>query len=413
MQFAISNFQFAILALAVCPGAITAAQWTAPVNTQYGVVPGPPSRPVQASRPQSWPGTEVRPKQWAPQNWSPPGRGPAGEHLPQAEMKPCEGAQIIARVGSDVILAGEVMPGVDELIAANKDRIPADQLEKQRELLIRQRLNSYIETKLIYQDARRSIPEENFPQVEKSLKKHFEQVELKDLMKRAKVDTRQQLEEKLRSMGSSLQQRRRAFVQRTLAEQWIRQKAKLDGEITCDQMLDYYNNHLSEFDRPARARWEELMVRFSKHPGKAEAHALIAHMGNQVLAGAALAQVARVGSDGATASEGGQRDWTTKGSLVSEVFDRALFALPVGRLSPILESDRGFYIIRVTEREDAHRVPFLEAQVEIEKKIRRQRTRKEMQTYLARLKDTIPVWTVFDDQPADQQLSNRPGRPRR
>ena len=286
-------------------------------------------------------------------------------------------------------------------------------MQRQRELLIKQRLKHHVETRLIYHDARRTIPEENHPHIDESLGKQFEKVELNNMMKRAKVQTRRELDQKLRSMGTSLERQKRAFMQRTLAQQWIRQQVKLDEETTYDQMLDYYREHLADFEKPARARWEELVVRFSKYPGKAEAYAAIALMGNQVLAGAPLARIAQSQSDGVTSSEGGRRDWTFEGSLVSEVLDRALFGLPVGQLSPILEGEHGFHIVRVIEREEASRTPFLEAQVEIRSKIRQQRTKEQLQAYVARLQQEIPVWTIFDEQTEGEQTSNRPGYPRR
>lgn len=315
-------------------------------------------------------------------------------------MKLLEGTRILARVGPEVILASEVMAGINEVIENNKDRIPADQLERQRELLVRQKLTQLIETKLIYLDARQTIPEENFPHVEESLGKQFEEVELKEMIQRAKVSTRRELDEKLRGLGTSLAREKRASMQRMLARQWLRQQVKFDEEITYDQMLDYYRDHAAEFEQPARARWREMMARFSKYPTKAAAGAAIAGMGNRVAAGAPFEQVAKAGSDGATAADGGIRDWTTKGSLVCKVLDRALFDpnLSPGQLSPILESEHGFHVILLTEREEARRTPFLEAQVEIQPKIKEERTKEQMRAYVLRLKEQIPVWTIFDDR---------------
>jgi parvulin-like peptidyl-prolyl isomerase len=338
-----------------------------------GGLPPPPYRPLPASRPGSWPG------------------GPA------AEIQPCEGAQILGRVGSEVILASEILAEINEIIQRNKDRIPAGELQRQRTLLIQERLKQQIETKLIFHDAKQTIPEDRFPHIEESLKRQFEQVELKKIMERANAATRQELDQRLREFGTSLERQKRAFVERTLARQWIRQQVVTDEEITYDQMLDYYRDHAAEFDNPARARWEELTVRFSRFPGKAEARTALAAMGNQVLAGVPLAEVAKSHSHGPTASHGGLRDWTTQGSLVCESLDRALFGLPVGQLSPILESDNAFHIVRVIRREQAGRTPFLEAQVEIQEKIRQQRIKQQFEAYVTRLRKAIPVWTVFDD----------------
>jgi len=167
--------------------------------------------------------------------------------------------------------------------------------------------------------------------------------------------------------------------------------------------MAYYRQHQDEFTTPARARWEELMVGFSKHPSKSAAGEAIARLGNRVCAGEPFAEVARNGSDGITASDGGQWKWTTKGALVCEALDRALFELPVGRLSPLLESETGFHIIRVIEREDAQVAPFLEAQVEIKKKMSEERRQKQIREYLAKLQARTPVWTVFDQREAGEK----------
>ncbi len=314
-----------------------------------------------------------------------------------AELELCEGAQPLATVGSAWILAGEILGSVNDILKMNADRIPKGQLEEQRNLLIRQKLTERIQTKLIYQDARRTIPEENYPMIEEKLGEFFAEKELPALMKRASATSPQDLEARLQALGTSVGQEKRAFMERALAQQWVQEQVKTNEEISHEQMLAYYHGHLADYEYPAQARWEQLMVRFSSHPDKQAAHAAIAEMGNQVLRGVPLAEVAKARSEGPLAKEGGQRDWTSKGSLVSKVLDDAIFGLPVGRLSRIIEDEQGLHIVRVIERKEAGRTPFLEAQVGIREKIREQRRRDKLEEYLARLKEEIPVWTVFDD----------------
>jgi parvulin-like peptidyl-prolyl isomerase len=121
-------------------------------------------------------------------------------------------------------------------------------------------------------------------------------------------------------------------------------------------------------------------------------------MGNDVvIRRIPFAEVAKAKSKGLSAAEGGKYDWTTQGALRSEVLDQALFSLPVGTMSGIIEDEDAFHIIRVTERVPVHRTAFRDAQVEIEKKIRQQRRKKKIEQYYERLRKEIRVWTVFDD----------------
>ncbi|MGA2797916.1 MAG: peptidylprolyl isomerase, partial [Thermoguttaceae bacterium] len=169
----------------------------------------------------------------------------------------------------------------------------------------------------------------------------------------------------------------------------------------------YYQEHLSDFEKPAQAKWEELMVQFSKFHGKEEAREAIAQLGNQVIMGAAFAEVAKNGSQGPTAAGGGAYPWTTKGALKFKEIDQVLFELPVGQLSQIIETEKGCHIIRVTERVGTETTPFRTAQVDIKEKIIQERTNKQLQDYLARLENKIPVWTVYDGDRKDIRLNER------
>lgn len=318
----------------------------------------------------------------------------AGQIPPEAEL--FERGQIVGRVGTEVILYGEIALGIPELRAQYKDRMSPEQLEKQIEMLLKSRLKPHIETKLIYLDAKRTIPADALKNFEKKVGEEFERSQVDQIMKSMKVNSRQELEEKLRAWNSSIEQQKRVFIQQMIAHEWSKQQVKVDEEVTYDQMLAYYREHVSDYEQQARARWQQLMVRFSRVPDKAEAYRKIAEMGNQVLGGRNFAEVAQAGSDGPTARTGGQRDWTAAGSLVSETLDKALFTLPIGELSPILEDEQGFHIVCVLERKAASRTPFDEVQPEIRKKVREQRKKGQEEIYLAKLWEKTPIWTAFE-----------------
>ncbi|HPP54853.1 MAG TPA: hypothetical protein PK777_17995, partial [Thermoguttaceae bacterium] len=72
--------------------------------------------------------------------------------------------------------------------------------------------------------------------------------------------------------------------------------------------------------------------------------------------------------------------------------------LPIGAMSPILEDGDWLHIVRVIDRQEARRIPFVEAQVKIREEIRKQRTQIQHQAYLDQLRQRAPVWTVLDDR---------------
>ena len=112
--------------------------------------------------------------------------------------------------------------------------------------------------------------------------------------------------------------------------------------------------------------------------------------------------MARRGSQSATAKNGGAYDWTTAGSLVSKEIDQAVFTLPVGRMSQVIESDRGFHIVRVIDRKEAGLTPFTEAQVDIRKKLKEESWIRQRKAYLDKIRPVPP-------RPSGRSTTNRGG----
>ena len=205
-----------------------------------------------------------------------------------AAAVPCEGAQVLAWIGSEVLLASEVLPAVNEALSGNEniDKATEKEIAAARTVLIKRFLPQFIKFKLYYVDAKRNLPPEALEQFGKQLALQFEEQEVPSRLKRLKLSSRRELEEQLAKWGTSLDQEKRAFVERVIAVEWERQSQKKKEEVTHEQLLDYYHAHAADYEHPTRIRWEHLEVNFSRHPNKAEAWQLIAGMGQRRPAGA-------------------------------------------------------------------------------------------------------------------------------
>jgi hypothetical protein len=304
------------------------------------------------------------------------------------------------------------MPMIEQLLAPQLSKLTPEQLKaaepqiaQQKQLMMKQALSSTIDNKLLYLDFLRSVPtdkrKEVLPKISKKADEQFDQKQLPETLKKANAASMAELDAKLRQYGSSLEKQKQVFKERALGQSVLGQKINYEPEVTHQDMLDYYREHLADYDRPAQVRWEKLTVRFDRFPSKAAAWETLGQMGHDVWRGAPLAEVAKRFSQASDADEGGAHDWTTQGSLASEVLDHAIFTLPVGQLSERLEDERELHIVRVLERHDASRVPFLEAQVEIKETLRKEKIKDQVKNYIAKLKQKTYVWTIFDAPPAD------------
>jgi hypothetical protein len=324
-------------------------------------------------------------------------------------------AQVLARVGQEVVLASEIVPAVDAMLlraAAQHPEVGALQLNAQRMAMIQSELAQAIQRKMLYADARRTIPAANWPKAEESVTQHFEEKELPAMLERLKVGSRKELDALLRTQGSSLERYRKTFIEKNIAHSWFAEQTKYDQEVTEYELRKYYSDHIKDYEFPAKAKWREITVGLRGEASREECYQKIYALGNRVaLRGEPFEQVAKEGSDGFTADVGGMRDWTTQGSLVSQVLDQYIFGLPVGALSPVIEDEQSLRIIQVVERHEAGRTPFEEVQAEILKTIKAQRKDEAEKAYVAKLERLFPITTVFDstataqtENPSDARL---------
>ncbi|MBM4022960.1 MAG: hypothetical protein FJ284_12115 [Planctomycetes bacterium] len=315
-----------------------------------------------------------------------------------AEARSLDAAMVVARVGPEVVLEADLLtPKAVEWLEQVGPGLPPEKVRELRLQICRQVIDQHIETLLVYVDACREIPEEKLPEIRTSVDKNFDEHQLPHMMKDAGVTNSLEFEQSLRKRGMSLDRMRKMFFERGLAQEWLRKNVGDDEDVPHADLIAWYQNHLADYEYPARARFEVLAVKMGPKRARAEAWDLLAAMGNEVLGGRPFAEVARERSEGPTAAQGGVFDWIDQGSLVSKKLDEALFSLPIGELSAIIEDGEVLSIVRVVERRAAGRTPFLKAQVGIRERLVAEHRESAANEYLNKLRARTPVWTVFDD----------------
>ncbi|QDU28166.1 peptidylprolyl isomerase [Anatilimnocola aggregata] len=458
-------------------------------NTGFRFAPDPNlQQPAQPAAPQAQPamqppvGFQPNP-QFAPQQFNPPlpqavppqtappqaAAPPAGVKRPDAvslvipgydplasspNAKLPEGAalyqpsQIVATVGNQYILYGDVEPTVNQMLAPVLAKIRTDaerqELESVRPRLTQQVVRQMVETKILYLDFEREIEakakdkmNEIRQEIAKKMRDNFEKQllstrekvltstpeEIQDmakrdpilprlaiLMKEHQIETLADLDQVLRRYGSSLEKQQRQFADFNLGRSNLSEKLKVKTEVSHLEMLNYYRDHADDFAVKARAKFEIISVRYDSFPNKQAAYAAIAQMGNEIYYGTPFAAVARKGSQEPNASKGGAYDWTTEKSLASEVVDRAIFSLEMNALSEILADEKSFHIVRVTDRQQAGFIPFTDAQVKIKELINQQRREVAYKECIETLRKKTVVWTIYDGEAAGT-LATQPGAP--
>ncbi|MFP6650266.1 MAG: peptidylprolyl isomerase, partial [Pirellulaceae bacterium] len=307
---------------------------------------------------------------------------------------PLDGTEILAIVGDQHVLRGDVMPRVRMVMqpvlakmSAEERYLQRKEIAQQESMLLQQMVMQAVETKLLYMAFLQSLTLEQRATAHETIdlkveemfesavlemltkiavadKKETRQLfrsapqvaQLARLMNIAGIDTLAALDQQLRPFQTSVELEREAFKEENLGRSYLSDRIRKRPEINHREMLKYYHVNQVNYEIESAARWEQLSVYFEEFDSRKDAYSAIAQMGNEVLRGAKLGAIARRSSQESRAAQGGMHEWTVQGSLVSEPIDQAVFSLPSEKLSRIIEDDRGFHIIRVLERRDAGRV---------------------------------------------------------
>lgn len=311
-----------------------------------------------------------------------------------------EPTQLLAMVGNEPIFVGDLMFEVNQLLDQFMPGAPKNIKEKEGRKLVKRILPKFVDQKLLYVGVVRSLPDEaDIESIIEQAAEEFDKSALPDMMKGGGFTNQNQLDAQLRVQGHSLRKMRESWAKDQLTKYFLTQQLQVNSEVTHQQLLDEYRKHQEDYAMPAKARWEQVMVRFDKAGTRKAAEEQIVELGNQVVYGANLSAIAKKSSHGFYASKGGQHDWTSKNALALKELDKAIFSLPVGELSDKIETRDGFHIVRVLERTDATFKPFLEAQVEIKKRLLDKKRDEAFKKHLEKLKDEIRVeYFDFNDE---------------
>jgi peptidyl-prolyl cis-trans isomerase D len=131
----------------------------------------------------------------------------------------------------------------------------------------------------------------------------------------------------------------------------LRERAKISDE----EIRASYNQHLDLYKVPNRVHVEHILF---KTVGKTDAEvAEIRKKAEEVLNkakhGGNFEDLAKQNSEDVTKDKGGDLGWIVEGQTVP-AFEHAAFSLPKGSISDLVQTEYGFHIIKVLDRETAH-----------------------------------------------------------
>ena len=185
-------------------------------------------------------------------------------------------------------------------------------------------------------------------------------------------------------------------------------EAQLAGKIniTEEDAKKYYDENPTKFEVKEQVRASHILItpdatdsEADPNQAKAEAKAKIQGLLEQIKGGADFAELAKASSDGPSAAQGGDLDFFPRGKMVPP-FDKAAFAMEVGKVSDIVETRFGYHIIKVTGHKDASTTSFEQAKNSLIIQLTQQKQAKIANKYIESLKAAANIVYPPGKEPA-------------
>lgn len=175
--------------------------------------------------------------------------------------------------------------------------------------------------------------------------------------------------------------------QKFLESQWA---GKID--VNDKEVRDYYSANPASFEIPEQIRASHILIRpapadanTDPNQAKAAAKTKANDLLRQIKGGSDFAKLAQNNSADGSAAAGGDLGFFARGQMVP-AFEQAAFALKVGQVSDVVETQFGYHIIKVTGHKDPNNLSFEQARDDIKKALTRQKQAESTMKYLEQLK---------------------------
>ncbi len=251
-----------------------------------------------------------------------------------------------------------------------------------RDEVINRAAQRIVGSRLLGQEARRKKVESDDARVDAAIAQIEE-----------RAGGREGLENALVGMGATYDLLRASVSETELVKIFVTTQLESQVSVSEEDVLAFYNANPEIFARPDMVRASHILIRLlpnSTTADKKEARNRATAAHQRVVAGEDFARVAREVSDGPNASNGGDTGFFAQDSMVPALANAA-FALQIGEISDVIETQFGFHIVKMVEKRGASKMPLEEAQEPVRQMLIENGTREKVSELLAQLNEAATI----------------------
>jgi peptidyl-prolyl cis-trans isomerase C len=198
---------------------------------------------------------------------------------------------------------------------------------------------------------------------------------------KASASSEEEYRSRLKKAGFTEESYAQDLKRRLSAQRLIQEDIAKDISVSDEEIHAFYEGNPAQFTRPEQVHVRHILVKVeadTDDDAKKAAREKIDGVLTQAKAGADFAELAKKKSEGPTAKKGGDLGFISRGQTVPP-FEQAAFALHVGEVSDVVETDFGYHVIKMEERNESEVVAEKDVQEQIRQYLMAQKVQDAVQ----------------------------------
>jgi peptidyl-prolyl cis-trans isomerase C len=289
---------------------------------------------------------------------------------------------MVAKVNGKTITEAEVSKETQRLTAAMGGQADPQQMASAKGMVRRQAIEMMINRTLLEQAAKNE-----------GIAVARDTVAARMTAMKSSFPSEQAFAERLAAMGITSQDFEKEIETGIQFETLLAKHTSDVKAPTMEEMKAYYDSNPEDFRQPEQIQASHILVQLAQtdtDAQKAEKRARAGKILADLKGGADFAQTASQFSDCPSKRDGGNLGYFRRGQMVP-AFETAAFALKVGEMSGVVETNFGYHIIKLTDHKPARDVSFEEAQRDISGYLTDQAKQQAIGSYLQTLRGAAQI----------------------
>ncbi|MFQ5737746.1 MAG: peptidylprolyl isomerase [Acidobacteriota bacterium] len=281
--------------------------------------------------------------------------------------------EIVAKVNQDTITLTDLRKELRMLRSSlQDDSQDSEQLEQEFQKRKRSLLKNIIQNKMMIQKAEELGITAN---IDNEVASTMEQ-----LRKQFGIPNMEVFDQALRQRGMTLQEYRQNIKEKMIVDWLMQQSVYSKIALLTPEIEEYYKQHQDQFTNPPKVKLAEILL-LTEGKAKAKVRARAEQILSQLQSGTPFEDLAKEHSEGPTSARGGEIGEFKQGSLEKAIEDQ-VFRLEKDQVTGVIETNYGFQILKILDRQPAVVKPLEEVRASIKQVLYRQKAQPELKAFL-------------------------------